>query len=162
MFSLRLPVPFENTPKTTTSITNPAFSSNYNSNCHYYYSYSHSQTHRYFPQSMKTSITKRGIAPPNVALREEAEAEPIPPELTTELMPKHVAVIMDGNGRWAKMRGLPASAGHVAGVESLRRIVRLCNSWGIKVLTVFAFSTDNWVRPKVTHSLCHSLISLVS
>lgn len=64
-------------------------------------------------------------------------------------MPKHVAVIMDGNGRWAKVKGLPPSAGHQAGVQSLRRLVRLCSSWGIKVLTVFAFSTDNWVRPKV-------------
>lgn len=64
-------------------------------------------------------------------------------------MPKHVAVIMDGNGRWAKLRNLPASAGHQAGVQSLRRMVTLCCSWGIKVLTVFAFSTDNWARPKV-------------
>lgn len=77
--------------------------------------------------------------------------EPMPEGLTAELMPKHVAVIMDGNGRWAKLRDLPASAGHQAGVQSLRRMVRLCCSWGIKVLTVFAFSTDNWVRPKVTN-----------
>ncbi|XP_061347218.1 dehydrodolichyl diphosphate synthase 2 [Gastrolobium bilobum] len=64
-------------------------------------------------------------------------------------MPKHVAVIMDGNGRWAKLRGMPPSAGHEAGVQSLRKLLRLCCSWGIKVLTVFAFSTDNWVRPKI-------------
>jgi len=87
------------------------------------------------------------------------KVEPLPEELQAELMPKHVAVIMDGNGRWAKMRGLPASAGHVAGVKSLRRMVRLCYSWGIKVLTVFAFSTDNWIRPKV---ILISLVSLVN
>jgi ditrans,polycis-polyprenyl diphosphate synthase len=88
-----------------------------------------------------------------------SEMEPLPEELQAELMPKHVAVIMDGNGRWAKMRGLPPSAGHVAGVKSLRRMVRLCYSWGIKVLTVFAFSTDNWIRPKV---ILISLVSLVN
>ncbi|GAU25513.1 hypothetical protein TSUD_279980 [Trifolium subterraneum] len=77
------------------------------------------------------------------------EVEPLPVELQPELLPKHVAVIMDGNGRWAKMKGLPASAGHVAGTQSFKRIVKLCYSWGIKVLTVFAFSMDNWIRPKV-------------
>lgn len=102
-------------------------------------------------------MPKRGsaAAPPEVAVRGDGTSvageapEPLPAELAAELMPKHVAVIMDGNGRWAKVRGLAASAGHEAGVESLRRMVRLCGSWGIKVLTVFAFSTDNWVRPKV-------------
>ncbi|MCI14685.1 dehydrodolichyl diphosphate synthase 2-like, partial [Trifolium medium] len=77
------------------------------------------------------------------------EAEPMPAELREELMPKHVAVIMDGNRRWAKMRGLPPSEGHVALVPPLRMVVKLCLSWGIKVLTVYAFSTENLLRPKV-------------
>ncbi|GMI97185.1 hypothetical protein HRI_003387800 [Hibiscus trionum] len=73
----------------------------------------------------------------------------LPEGLSRELMPKHVAVIMDGNGRWARQKGLPASAGHEAGVKSLREMVELCGHWGIQVLTVFAFSTENWIRPKV-------------
>ncbi|KAK8486531.1 hypothetical protein V6N13_094552 [Hibiscus sabdariffa] len=73
----------------------------------------------------------------------------LPEGLSRELMPKHVAVIMDGNGRWARQKGLPASAGHEAGVKSLREMVELCGEWGIQVLTVFAFSTENWIRPKM-------------
>ncbi|KAK8596226.1 hypothetical protein V6N13_000872 [Hibiscus sabdariffa] len=78
----------------------------------------------------------------------EKEVE-LPEGLSRELMPKHVAVIMDGNGRWARQKGLPASAGHEAGVKSLREMVELCGEWGIQVLTVFAFSTENWIRPKM-------------
>ncbi|HAA90277.1 MAG: Isoprenyl transferase [Thermoanaerobacterales bacterium 50_218] len=63
-------------------------------------------------------------------------------------LPTHVAIIMDGNGRWAKARGLPRFAGHRAGVETLRVIVRACLELGIKVLTVYAFSTENWKRPE--------------
>ncbi|KDO66873.1 hypothetical protein CISIN_1g045812mg, partial [Citrus sinensis] len=66
--------------------------------------------------------------------------------LNREAMPRHVAVIMDGNVRWARQRGLPSSAGHEAGVRSLRELVELCCRWGVKVLTVFAFSYDNWVE----------------
>ncbi|KAE8039262.1 hypothetical protein FH972_011689 [Carpinus fangiana] len=77
------------------------------------------------------------------------EGEPLPSELQDDLMPKHVAVIMDGNGRWAHQRGLPTAAGHEAGSRSLRELVELCGHWGIRVLTVFAFSYDNWIRPKV-------------
>lgn len=62
--------------------------------------------------------------------------------------PDHVAIIMDGNGRWAKKRGLPRLAGHKAGVDNLRRVVRACVDFGVKVLTVYAFSTENWGRPK--------------
>ncbi|XP_028793847.1 dehydrodolichyl diphosphate synthase 2-like, partial [Neltuma alba] len=76
------------------------------------------------------------------------EPEPLPPDLRPDLMPKHVAVIMDGNRRWAEMRGLPASAGHEAGVQSMRRTIDQCCSWGIKVLTLLWFSSDNWNRPK--------------
>ncbi len=63
-------------------------------------------------------------------------------------MPSHVAVIMDGNGRWAKARGLPRMVGHSAGVEALKTTLRLCNDWGIGALTAYAFSTENWSRPE--------------
>ncbi len=64
-----------------------------------------------------------------------------------ERLPRHVAVIMDGNGRWAKQRMLPRSAGHRAGVERVRTIVRMSSDIGVKYLTLFAFSTENWKRP---------------
>lgn len=63
-------------------------------------------------------------------------------------LPVHIGVIMDGNGRWAKKRGLPRSAGHKAGADSLKKIVTHCNNMGIKYITVYAFSTENWSRPK--------------
>ena len=63
-------------------------------------------------------------------------------------VPSHVAIIMDGNGRWAKKRGLPRQAGHRAGVENLRRIIDSCVEFGIKILTIYAFSTENWGRPE--------------
>lgn len=66
----------------------------------------------------------------------------------TERVPRHVAVIMDGNGRWAARRGLPRTAGHREGVARAREIVRRCAERGIEVLTLFAFSTENWRRPK--------------
>lgn len=69
--------------------------------------------------------------------------EPIPGSV-----PSHVAIIMDGNGRWAKKRGLPRLAGHRAGTENLRRILRACVEFGIDVLTIYAFSTENWGRPE--------------
>ena len=61
-------------------------------------------------------------------------------------VPQHIAIIMDGNGRWAKMRGLPRNAGHKAGAESFRNIANYCRSIGVKYLTVYAFSTENWKR----------------
>ncbi len=64
-----------------------------------------------------------------------------------ERVPYHVAIIMDGNGRWARARGQPRLAGHRAGVENLRRTLDACAKLGIKVLTVYAFSTENWGRP---------------
>ena len=60
--------------------------------------------------------------------------------------PEHIAIIMDGNGRWAKQRGLPRTAGHAAGGESFRRIANYCRTLGVKYLTVYAFSTENWKR----------------
>jgi len=61
--------------------------------------------------------------------------------------PRHIAIIMDGNGRWAKQRGLPRLAGHRAGVENIRRILTECVEQGIRYLTIYAFSTENWSRP---------------
>jgi undecaprenyl diphosphate synthase len=63
-------------------------------------------------------------------------------------IPAHVAIIMDGNGRWAKQRGLPRLAGHQAGTENLRRTIRACVELGIRYLSIYAFSTENWGRPK--------------
>ena len=68
-------------------------------------------------------------------------------EINPRRIPGHVAVIMDGNGRWARERGLPRSAGHRRGVDTVREIVRFSNYLGIKALTLFAFSTENWRRP---------------
>ncbi len=63
-------------------------------------------------------------------------------------LPEHIAIIMDGNGRWAKKRNLPRTAGHAAGSKKFKEIARYCNKIGIKYLTVYAFSTENWRRPK--------------
>ena len=63
------------------------------------------------------------------------------------VLPAHVGIIMDGNGRWAKKRGLPRSAGHTAGAQVFRKIARYCSNIGIRYLTVYAFSTENWKRP---------------
>ncbi|MDD5729968.1 MAG: isoprenyl transferase [Candidatus Omnitrophica bacterium] len=63
-------------------------------------------------------------------------------------IPKHIAIIMDGNGRWAKERGLPRTAGHKVGIDRVKEIVSACADEGIGVLTLFAFSTENWSRPK--------------
>lgn len=62
-------------------------------------------------------------------------------------LPRHIAIIMDGNGRWAKRRGLPRTAGHSAGAENFRTIATYCKDIGIQYLTVYAFSTENWKRP---------------
>ena len=64
------------------------------------------------------------------------------------VIPQHIAIIMDGNGRWAQQRGLPRLAGHRAGTENLRRIIQACADYGIKILTLYAFSTENWARPR--------------
>lgn len=63
-------------------------------------------------------------------------------------IPKHIAIIMDGNGRWAKSKGLPRTAGHRAGIDRIKEIVDAARQLGIKVITFFAFSTENWLRPK--------------
>ena len=82
---------------------------------------------------------------------EGAGAGPLP-------APRHVAIIMDGNGRWAKARGLPRAAGHERGVEALRRTVEAAPELGIKYLTVFSFSTENWRRPAAEVSALFGLL----
>ena len=67
--------------------------------------------------------------------------------MTGDLVPHHVAIVMDGNGRWANKRLLPRIAGHKQGVDSLKRCAKACDARGIRVLTVFAFSSENWQRP---------------
>ena len=71
-----------------------------------------------------------------------------PLDLTPYKVPTHVAIIMDGNGRWAKQRHLPRQAGHRAGAENIRRIINACVDFDIKILTIYAFSTENWGRPE--------------
>jgi undecaprenyl diphosphate synthase len=68
--------------------------------------------------------------------------------MTTSTLPKHIAIIMDGNGRWAKQKHLPRMAGHHEGLKAVKRIVQACGEEGIKVLTLFAFSSENWQRPQ--------------
>ncbi|MBK7453376.1 MAG: isoprenyl transferase [Anaerolineales bacterium] len=70
-----------------------------------------------------------------------------PASIPLEKVPQHVAMIMDGNGRWALQRGLPRLAGHKAGTENLRRVIRASVEFGVKYLTIYAFSTENWGRP---------------
>lgn len=71
----------------------------------------------------------------------------LPSDLDPGRLPRHVAVIMDGNGRWAKRRGLPRIMGHKQGVDALKDLLRCCKDWGVKALTAYAFSTENWGRP---------------
>jgi len=64
------------------------------------------------------------------------------------VIPRHVAIIMDGNNRWARRQGLPGPAGHRAGVETVREVLRACRQHGVEILTLFAFSSENWGRPQ--------------
>ena len=79
---------------------------------------------------------------------QQTEQQYLPFDLKRELLPKHVAVICDGNGRWAKQRGLPRIMGHKRGVDALKNLLRTCKDWGIQALTAYAFSTENWKRPQ--------------
>ena len=77
---------------------------------------------------------------------------------STGEIPRHIAIIMDGNGRWAQQRGMPRIAGHQEGVESVRDIVEACGQLGVEYLTLYAFSTENWKRPKDEVSLLMRLL----
>jgi len=85
----------------------------------------------------------------------EAELQSL---LIPDLFPRHIAVIMDGNGRWAAQRGLPRMAGHTEGIKSVRELITLCRDFGIKALTIYAFSQENWKRPA---SEINALMSLL-
>ncbi len=75
-------------------------------------------------------------------------------------LPRHIAIIMDGNGRWAEKRGLPRSAGHKQGVETVRRIVRAAGELGVEYLTLYSFSSENWSRPQAEISELFSLLRM--
>jgi undecaprenyl diphosphate synthase len=77
--------------------------------------------------------------------------------LSPPAVPRHIAIIMDGNGRWAANRGLPRSSGHKQGIEALRRTVKAAGDIGVEFLTVYAFSTENWSRPKAEVSILMDL-----
>ncbi|MEH2108593.1 isoprenyl transferase [Nostoc sp.] len=79
---------------------------------------------------------------------QQTKLQDLPTDLKQELLPQHVAVIMDGNGRWAKRQGLPRIMGHKRGVDALKDLLRCCQDWGIQALTAYAFSTENWKRPQ--------------
>ncbi|MDD4168704.1 MAG: isoprenyl transferase [Desulfotomaculaceae bacterium] len=76
------------------------------------------------------------------------EAQELLKVIDKQKLPRHIAIIMDGNGRWAQRRGMPRASGHRAGTEALRDVIKLCCELNIQVLTVYAFSTENWKRPK--------------
>lgn len=82
------------------------------------------------------------------------------PEMRGSDVPRHVAIIMDGNGRWAERRGLPRTAGHRQGVEAVRRTVRAAGEMGIEYLTLYSFSTENWNRPEKEISELFSLLRM--
>lgn len=79
---------------------------------------------------------------------EQISADELYKEIRKHPLPKHIGIITDGNGRWAKKRGLPRTAGHAAGMKRVREIIRAANDLGIEVLTFYSFSTENWKRPK--------------
>lgn len=88
------------------------------------------------------------------------QEDPILSQIKKNALPKHIAIIMDGNGRWAKKRGFPRIYGHRAGSETVRRMVEACGELGIKVLTLYAFSTENWRRPKLEVEALMKLLCL--
>lgn len=92
------------------------------------------------------------------SVRDDAQSTPVdlPPNV-----PKHIGIIMDGNGRWAKARGLPRTAGHHQGKENLRRILEACVEFGVEILTIYAFSTENWERPPSEVKVLMSILNLV-
>ncbi len=92
---------------------------------------------------MLEKLMRRKTAETNVSLPEQIAL------VKSRKIPAHVAIIMDGNGRWAKKRNLPRIAGHHEGMKTVRKITRVANDLGIKVLTLYAFSTENWKRPKM-------------
>ena len=92
--------------------------------------------------------TKKREAEPDSGAAKAARWPTLAPPLPKEKLPRHIAIIMDGNGRWAVQRGLIRVQGHLAGVDTVRAVTRYCGQIGLQALTLFAFSTENWKRPK--------------
>ncbi len=92
---------------------------------------------------MLEKLMRKKTVVPDVSLSDQIA------DVKSRQIPAHVAIIMDGNGRWAKQRNLPRIAGHHEGMKTVRKITRIANELGIKVLTLYAFSTENWKRPKL-------------
>ena len=92
-------------------------------------------------------ISSKSISSSKEKMNQGTCLQDLPVDLKPERLPNHVAVIMDGNGRWAKDRGLPRIMGHRRGVEALKDLLRCCRDWGIEALTAYAFSSENWGRP---------------
>ena len=86
------------------------------------------------------------------------EEEKLLDEIAVEKLPRHIAIIMDGNGRWAQKRSLPRTYGHRRGAEALKRVVEFCGQLQIEAVTVYAFSTENWKRPQTEVSLLMELL----
>ena len=85
-----------------------------------------------------------------------------PLDLAGLAIPTHVAIIMDGSGRWAKQHGLPRQAGHEAGVDNLRDVIDACIEFGIKILTIYAFSSENWEQPETeVHGLMRTFLGVL-
>ena len=103
----------------------------------------------------------RSLATATVVQGNRPSRRALPPGLDPARLPSHVAVIMDGNGRWAGQRKLPRVMGHREGVEALKRTLRLCSDWGIGALTAYAFSTENWTRPGEEGSFLMTLFERV-
>lgn len=123
---------------------------------------------RMTPTSLGASFPSSTLASPqpSASLSSSASSSASGPDeqrlgVPPHLLPQHVAVIMDGNSRWARQRGLPASAGHQAGVEALRTTIRCCTQWGIPCLTIYAFSAENWRRPDAEVALLLGLMEQV-
>ncbi|CAI7847048.1 unnamed protein product [Closterium sp. NIES-54] len=101
------------------------------------------------PSPPSTDISLSGSSRSDSMAPGEIDYSQLPSDLDPSRLPRHVAIILDGNSQWATRRGLPKMLGHDAGGKSLRETVRLCGNWGIRALTVFAFSAENWGRPQV-------------
>ena len=99
-----------------------------------------------FAEKLSSMLTK--LLRPQPKYITAAVAPAAVQQLPPDHLPRHVAIIMDGNGRWAQKRGLPRSAGHASGTEALRDIIRASDDWGIEALSIYAFSTENWARSK--------------
>ena len=96
---------------------------------------------------------------PPSAINQEEEDQDLQLPFTQDQLPLHIAMIMDGNGRWATRQGLNRSAGHRAGTETVNRVVRWCRKWGIRYLTLYAFSEQNWGRPDQEVSALMTLLA---